>query len=436
MWRINMEDMLAMSSKERERMKIMVRLTEKTLTQRLAAEQLQISVRQVQRLFRSYRSVGDKAIISKQRGKKSNNRLSEDFKKQIVELIQLQYSDFGPTFAREKLVEVHGMKVSIGAVRTIMIDNKIWEAKKWKFQNIHKRRARRDCIGELIQMDGSYHDWFEGRAPKCCLLVLIDDATSRLMLMEFIEWESSLGYFQILKRYLKTYGRPLSLYTDRLAVFETTRKTEKNYRDTQFHRATKELGINLILALSPQAKGRVERANRTLQDRLIKEMRLAHISTIQEANTFLLGFIEIHNERFAKQPKSSIDAHRSLETNHNLERILCLHHERKITNDLMVYWGGRRYQITETDCRYRLGGKKVLILEQQDKSIEFMYEGHLVSFVNFDEQSLVLEESMSDNEQIAVLANNWHKARGGKPNVSHPWKKWCPHSQPRARQAY
>ena len=432
MWRINMEDMIVMSSKERERMKIMVRLMEKTLTQRLAAEQLQISVRQVQRLLRSYRSVGDKAIISKQRGKKSNNRLSEDFRKQIVALIQRHYSDFGPTLAREKLVEVHGMKISIGAVRTIMIENKIWEVKKWKVQNIHKRRARRDCIGELIQMDGSYHDWFEGRAPKCCLLVLIDDATSRLMLMEFIEWESSFGYFQILKRYLKMYGKPLSLYTDRLAVFETTRKTEKNYKDTQFHRATQELGINLILALSPQAKGRVERANRTLQDRLIKEMRLAHISTIQEANTFLPGFIEMYNKRFAKQPKSSIDAHRSLEINHNLERILCLHHERKITNDLMVYWGGARYQITEVNCRYRLGGKKVLILEQQDKSIEFMYEDHLLSFVNFDEQSI---ERLPDNERIAVLANNWHKARGGRPNAGHPWKKWCPHSQPRATQA-
>jgi transposase len=430
-----MEDIMAMSGKERERMKVIMRLTEKTLTQRLAAEQLQISVRQVQRLLRSYRLVGDKAIISKQRDKKSNNRLAEDFRKQIVELIQLRYPDFGPTFAREKLVEVHGMKVSISTVRNIMIENKIWEAKKWKVQNIHKCRASRDCIGELIQMDGSYHDWFEGRAPKCCLLVLIDDATSRLMLMEFVEWESSFGYFQILKRYLKTYGRPLSLYTDRLAVFETTRKAEKNYRDTQFHRATKELGINLILALSPQAKGRVERANGTLQDRLVKEMRLAHISTIQEANTFLPGFIETHNKKFAKQPKSSIDAHRSFETNHNLEQILCLHHERKITNDLMVYWGGRRYQITEVDCRYRLGGKKVLILEQQDKSIEFMYEGHLLSFVNFDEQSPVPEKIVPDNERIAVLANNWHKARGGKPNVGHPWKKWCPHSQPRATQA-
>lgn len=168
-----------------------------------------------------------------------------------------------------------------------MIEEKIWISKKIKAVKVHQRRAPRDCYGELLQMDGSYHDWFEERAPECCLIVLVDDATSRIMWLQFVKWESCSSYFRAIKNYIKKFGKPMSIYTDRHAVFETTRKTDKNYKDTQFHRAVSTLGIKLIMAYSPQAQGRVERLNGVLQDRLVKEMRLARISSMEEGNAFL-----------------------------------------------------------------------------------------------------------------------------------------------------
>jgi hypothetical protein len=424
-----MEELIIMNDKERDRMKVMARLQEGTLTQKIAADLLTVSIRQIKRLYSSYLKNGDKGLISKRRGMISNNSLSKDLKEQVVNLIQQYYPDFGPTLAHEKLTEEHNLRISVSTVRTIMIANKIWQSKKWKAVNIHKLRERRACYGALIQMDGSYHDWFEGRLPKCCLLVLIDDATSRLLWLEFVLWESCWDYFRVLKKYFKTEGRPNELYTDRHAIFETTRKTERDYKDTQFHRAMTELGIKLILALSPQAKGRVERANGILQDRLVKEMRLAGISTLEAANAFLPSFIKTYNKKFGKKPQSSINAHKPLEPKHNLERILCLHHKRKITNDLMVYWGGKRYQIREPNCRYRLGGKQVLVLEQEDKSIELIYEGKSLEFVNFDEQPMIVQNPTTDE-----LLNNLKKSRVGKPPAKHPWKQWNPRFQSERRQ--
>ncbi len=417
-----MKEFISMNTKERERLKVLSRLAEGELSRRIAAKQLQIGERQLRRLVRAYEEEGDKGLISKHRGKKSNNHIADDTKKSILELIRAHYSDFGPTLAHEKLNEVYQLKVSKSTVRLLMIEDKIWQPTRWKAQKVHKCRQRRECFGELIQMDGSYHDWFEGRAPKCCLLVLIDDATSQLTFLKFVEWESIFSYFQCLKEHLKLFGCPLSLYTDRHAIFETTRKTEKNYKDTQFHRAMKELGIELILALSPQAKGRVERVNGTLQDRLVKEMRLAGISSIEEANLFVRDFIKIHNQKFAKKAASPIDAHRSIENDIDLDKILCLHHERKITRDLMVNWGGQCYQITELNCRNRLGGKTVLILEDINKDIKIMYEGRCLDFINFKDSVI--------NEKI-ININNFRKPRGGHPSPQHPWKQWVPRTEKR-----
>lgn len=404
-----------MNTKERERLKVIARLGEGLLSRRIAAQQLKVSERQLRRLVKAHQNGGDKGIVSKTRGRKSNNYIPDQIKKQVIELISLNYSDFGPTLAHEKLNEVHKLKVSISSVRSLMIEHKIWQPRRWKAQKIHKRRERRECFGELIQMDGLYHDWFEGRAPKCCLLVLIDDATSQLIALKFVKWESVFSYFQCLRKYLETTGRPLSLYTDRHAVFETTRKSEKSYKDTQFHRAMKDLGIELILALSPQAKGRVERANGTLQDRLVKEMRLAGISSIEEANLFVPNFIKIYNQKFAKKPKSSVDVHRSLEKTIDLDQILCLHYERKITKDLMVNWGGQCYQITESNCQNRLGGKKVSVLEHENGGINLFYKGVELGFINFNEAQ----------PKAKIISNIiWRKQRGGHPSPEHPWKQW------------
>ena len=207
-----------MSDKERECMKVMVRLDEGTLTPTIAAQQLKIGDRQLRRLRKAYHDEGDQALISKRRGKKSNNRLSNELREQSIDLIRTRYSDFGPKFAQEKLVEVHNLMVSVSSVRNLMLEHKIWRPRKSQVEKVHKSRTRRECYGELIQMDGSYHDWFEGRGPKCCLLVVIDDATSSLMRLEFVEWESIFGYFRVVKEYLKTHGIPLSVYTDRLGT--------------------------------------------------------------------------------------------------------------------------------------------------------------------------------------------------------------------------
>ncbi len=417
-WEEHMEDVMAMSHKERERLKVIDCISKKTLTQELGAKMLGISIRQIQRLLKVYNIDGDRALISKKRGQRSNNHLPENVKMEALHLIRSYYPDFGPTFAQEKLTDAHNLKLSVSSVRGLMITHKIWLPNRLTTEKVHKCRERRECFGELIQMDGSYHAWFEERGSKCCLLVLIDDATSRLLALKFVPWESVFAYFDLLKGYLKIFGRPLSLYTDRHAIFETTRKNEKSYKETQFNRATNELSIKLILALSSQAKGRVERVNQTLQDRLVKEMRLANISTIEEGNAFLASYLEKHNAKFAKKPKSPIDAHRELGLDYNLEQILCLHHERKITKDLMIYWNGGCYQITDANYHKRLGKKKVQVFEKEDGEVKFYYHGQLLNVVNFDKQPAISQEN---NDKFIIL-NHWNKPRGGHPGKNHPWK--------------
>lgn len=418
-----MEELLEMNTKERERLKVLIRLEEKTLTQSIAAKQLKLSVRQIQRLLKAYRNKGETALICPKRGRKSNNQLSHSLRQEIAAIISENYDDFGPTFAHEKLTEIHNLKVSVSSVRNIMIENSIWKSRKSKNIKIHQRREPRDCIGELLQMDGSYHDWFEGRAPECCLIVLIDDATSRIMWLQFVKWESCFSYFNAIKIYLKKYGKPLSIYTDRLAVFETTRKTGKSYKDTQFNRALTSLGINLILANSPQAKGRVERVNETLQDRLVKEMRLARISSMEEGNAFLSTYIETHNKKFAKKPKSPINAHKAVDFDFNLEKILCLHHERKITKDLMISFQGKTYQITETEHKYRLGKQKVLIIEKESGELEIIHKDKSLKFKSYSD----LPKDNGSNEIIMGFQANpthiWPSTRG-KHSGYHPWRVW------------
>lgn len=416
-----MEELLEMNKNERERLKAIIRLEEGTLNQKVAAEQLSLGVRQLQRLISAYRKNGEKAIISKHRGKKSNNSLSDSLKKEIARIINKKYWDFGPTFAHEKLTEDHGIEVSVSTIRKIMVENKIWTSQKVKAKKVHQRRAPRECYGELIQMDGSYHDWFEGRSPKCCLIVLIDDATSRIMWLQFVKWESCFAYFNALKKYIKRYGKPLSIYTDRLAVFETTRKAEKSYRETQLHRALTSLGTKLILANSPQAKGRVERVNGTLQDRLIKEMRLAHISSMEEGNAFLQSYITKHNKKFAKKPKSSIDAHTTSESYSSIENILCLHHERKISKDLMIFFKGKTYQILETKQKYRLSGKKILITEKENGGLEFVYNQRRLNVEIYKE----LPREYPDNKNVTIDFSEriiLPKLKSGEHRGFHPWR--------------
>jgi len=270
-----MDELLTMSKKELTRLEVMQRLEAGHMRQTEAAESLGVSTRHVRRLLRAFRQQGERGLISKRRGKPSNNRLKVETRQQAIELIGKHYSDFGPTLAHEKLTEVHELRLSVESVRQIMIAQRWWKPRKVKRDAVHQMRPRRERLGELVQIDGSLHAWLEDRGPKCTLLVYIDDATGRLMELLFVPAETTFAYFAATRRYLEHHGRPLAFYSDKHGIFRVNIKNALSGSGmTQFGRAMKALDIEIICANSPQAKGRIERANQTLQDRRVKEMRL------------------------------------------------------------------------------------------------------------------------------------------------------------------
>jgi len=263
-----------------------------------AAQQLKLSVRQVKRLVSNYRLDGPKGLVSKRRGHPSNHRIADAVRQKALALVTRCYSDFSPTFAHEKLTECHHLKFSVETFRHWMIKANIWQPKRRKKMTIHPERPRRSRFGELIQIDGSPHDWFEGRSASCALIVFIDDATSKLMTLRFSPTETTQAYMETLDVYLGQYGRPAALYSDKHSIFRVDHVDHEGEL-TQFTQALKTLDIAPIHANTPQAKGRVERANKTLQDRLVKEMRLNVINTIEEANEYLPIFMADYNQRFS-----------------------------------------------------------------------------------------------------------------------------------------
>ncbi len=308
-----MDELLTMSKKELTRLEVMQRLEQKRMRQKEAAEILGVSTRHIRRLLHSYREHKEKGLISKRRGKPSNNRLKAETKQEAIDLLHSRYHDFGPTLAYEKLTEVHDLTLSVESVRQIMIAEELWKPRKVKRKAIHQMRPRRACLGELVQIDGSPHAWFEGRGPACTLLVYIDDATGKLMELLFVPVESTFNYFAATRRYLDRHGCPVAFYSDKHGIFKVNAKNALSGSGmTQFGQAMKALDIEIICANTPQAKGRVERANQTLQDRLVKELRLKDISSMQKANAYAPVFIADFNRRFAVQPRSSHDAHRPL----------------------------------------------------------------------------------------------------------------------------
>ena len=282
-----------MSNKELIRLDYIQKLIEHRLTQSRASDELGISVSQIQRLVKAYRDNHYQGLISKKRGKSGNRTLSVEFKAQILDIVIKNYSDFGPTLAREKLVENYHYNICVETLRKWMIEYNLWIPRKQRLKRAYQPRYRRNCLGELVQIDGSLHPWFEDRGPKSTLLVYVDDATSKLMQLQFVASESMHAYFLATKGYINKHGRPLAFYSDKLGVFRNNGyKEAKIVKSTQFGRALQELDIQLICANTCQAKGRVERANKTLQDRLVKELRLRNISTVQEANLYLEEFMQ------------------------------------------------------------------------------------------------------------------------------------------------
>ncbi len=302
-----------MSDKELSRLEILRDLGSGRLTTSAAAELLGLERRQVQRLAKAYQEQGATALISKKRGRPSNRQAPTGLKDQALELIRAKYTDFGPTLAAEKLREVHGIAVGRETLRLWMLDAGLWADRVKRRGRVYQPRYRRECVGELVQVDGSEHWWFEDRGPQCTLLVFIDDATSRLMHLQFVQSESTFAYFNATQRYLEQHGKPVAFYTDKHAVFRVNKPSGLHGDGmTQFGRALKALNIEIICANSSQAKGRVERANKTLQDRLVKELRLAGVSTMEAGNAFLPAFMADYNARFAKAPFNDKDLHRPM----------------------------------------------------------------------------------------------------------------------------
>ena len=338
------------------------------ITVAIAAQRLQITARQVLRLRQRFAEGGCEAMAARHRGKPSNNQLEEGLAKKALALVLVNYKGFGPTLACEKLRENNNVIVSKETLRQLMIGAGLWTPKAVQRAALHQPRERRPCRGELVQIDGSRHDWFEGRSAVCTLLVYVDDATGELLQLYFADTESTVSYFEATRRYIGQHGKPQAFYADRAAVFRSPSAT--NSTCTQFQRALDQLGIELICAKTPQAKGRVERVNRVLQDRLVKELRLKGIDDIEAANAWCETYVLSYNERFARDPLSELDKHTPLHIEDDLELILATRETRKLTKQLTLQHGSRMLLLDDTADARSLIGQPVSIHTYADGRVE------------------------------------------------------------------
>lgn len=413
-----------MSTKELDRVGVLIQVKAKKLFKTEAAKMLGITRQHLDRLYKKFCRHGPEGLISGRRGKPSNNRIPNPIRESIVTIIREKYHDFRPTLTHEKLTEVHGFCLSNESVRQIMIHHGIWQGRHRKPVRVHQMRDRRPRLGELVQIDGSPHDWFEGRRESCCLLVFIDDATSCLLGLLFVENECLEGYFDLMKDYLGREGRPLSIYSDRHTIFHVPNKEFKaGTGETQFGRAMRQLNIESIPAGSPQAKGRVERANGILQDRLVKEMRLLAISDIPTANIYLPTFMADYNKRFAHSPLDPINAHRKqIPQSRELGLILSIQEQRILSKNLELSYKNVIYQIQSKTPGYRMRRAAVTVCESHGR-VSLLHKGKTLLYKTFDKKNRPKEavsgkelNSFFDKRLISKTAKS-----------SHPWKQNYPY---------
>lgn len=378
------------------------------MTVLMAAELMGLSVRQSRRVWKRFKCAGAAGLVHRLRGRKSNHALSEDERERIVKLHQERYGDFGPTLACEKLASEHELWVCPDTLSALLKARGLWERRRRRGKH-RSRRERRACFGSMVQKDGSHHDWFEGRAGKCVLMVMIDDATSTV-LAGFYAAETTEAAFDLFGRWVKRYGIPRSIHADRHSIYRDEDHPEK---PTQYGRAMKELSVELIAAYSPQAKGRVERMNGTLQDRLVKEMRLRKINRMEAGNDFLESkFLDDLNDRYAVKARREQDLHRAVDAGVVLEEILCVSEQRVVGNDWCVRWNNRWLQIDARHGGLNLPGRKVMVKQRSD--------GVLV--ILRDAQRLTFRELGAKPTRPKVkhpVVNN----KRYKPAASHPWNR-------------
>lgn len=417
-----MDKILPMSAKELTRLEVMQRLKEKRLLQKEAATLLGLSVRQVKRVWRKYRKQAAKGLVSAKRGKASNHRLDASVVQQALDLVKKKYSDFGPTLAHEKLVEADQIRISRESVRKIMIEEGLWKPRRKKKEQVHQMRERRACFGELVQIDGSDHAWFEARGERCTLLVFIDDATGKLLELWFVDEETFFGYCEAARHYFEREGKPVAFYSDKHGIFRVNIAQPQGTTQglTQFGRAMQELDIQIICANSPQAKGRVERANQTLQDRLVKELRLRNLSTLDAGNAYLEEFRADFNRRFAIPPRSTHAAHRPLLSTENLDRIFTRQRSTTLSKNLTVQYNKIIYQIQTNRPTYALHKAQVLICENAKGEVTILYKNKPLAYTTF--KKLAVQSEIVDTKHL-----NRAVSLPTPPAANHPWRTYGTH---------
>lgn len=405
--------MITMSRKEASRLHILHQALDDRITQTEAASLVGLSDRQVRRLIKRIRKEGDDGICHRSRGKASNHRISQKIKDRTIHLFRKEYRDFNLTHASEKLSADQGITIHRETLRLWLQAAEI-PYKKRKARKHRKWRERKAHFGELVQIDGSHHDWFEGRGPACVFMGYIDDATSTVH-GRFYYYEGTIPAMDSMKRYIKRYGIPRRVYLDKHSTYRSQAEPtiEEQLADrkpmSQFERSLAELGIEVIHANSPQAKGRVERLFKTLQDRLVREMRLAGISSLEEANEFLKTYLPIHNRKFKKPAASEADLHRPALPSRELDRVLCIKEERTVRNDFTVIHNSALYQIERLTR-----AKKVVVEERLDGTLHITYNGHDLDYQKIEAGVC---KDMPQTIRLAPGKQPWI------PPASHPWRK-------------
>jgi len=400
---------ITMRQEELKRLHIVRQVLDKKLKQIEAADKLNLSYRQAKRITKRVKEEGDCGIIHRSRGKPSNRKLPQSLREKVINLYRKKYYGFGPTFAHEKLFEINKIALGVQTLRNWLMEAGLWQVSR-KFKKHRQWRERKHCFGEMLQWDGSHHPWFEERGPDCVLIGQIDDATSKKS-GQFYNSEGTIPAFASLKRYIECNGIPSSIYLDKLATYKSPKKPtvedELNNHEflSQFERAAKELGITVIHANSAPAKGRIERSFKTDQDRLVKELRLAGINTIEEANKFLKTYWPKHNKRFSVQPLKEANLHRPVPQGLDLDAILCRKTEHPLRNDFTIVHDKKLYQILDKQA-----GRKLTFEERINGANYIVYNGAKLKYKQ------ITTRPIKENPESKPRRIN-------RPSLEHPWKK-------------
>lgn len=412
---------IIMRQKELRQLHVIRKVLEKRLKQEEAGELIGLSARQIRRKQKQVQIEGDQGIIHRSRGKPSHNCKAKELKEKAIQLYRDEYWDFGPTLASEKLFERDKIKISDETLRLWLLKSGDWK-KRRRVRKHRQWRERKHRFGEMVQMDGSHHDWLEGRGPQLVLMGYIDDATG-IALGRFYDYEGTMPAMDSFRCYIEKYGLPLNIYPDKHTTYKSNGKLTveeelegKREPKSQFERALDELGVEVIHANSPQAKGRIERLFGTFQDRLIKEMRLAGISSKEEANRFLESYLSIHNQRFSIAPTKEVNLHREIPKGIDLDSIFSIRTKRGLRNDFTIAHNKKLYQVVD-----HISTKKVVVEERTDGSMLITYNNRSLKYKEISQRPIKPKEP---KETYSLRSR-----RRYTPPANHPWRNYRLNSQ-------